>query len=66
MNDFRPYNLSKSGKCRINSRPIVRKTERVIGECQPSVDSIYLDLVRGKLEMVWSDNSHSMVSYGVS
>ena len=29
----------------------------MIGECQPSVDSVYLDLVRGKLEMVWSDNS---------
>ena len=36
----------------INS--IVRKAERVIGECQHSVDSVYLDLVRGKLEMVWS------------
>ena len=44
-----------SNKLRIDS--IVRKAERVIGECQPSVDSVYLDLVRGKLEMVWSDNS---------
>ena len=59
--------MSKSEKRRIDS--IVRKAERVIGECQPSVDSVYLDLVRGKkLEMVWSDNSHpfSMDSYGVS
>ena len=32
----------------------------MIGECQPSVDSVYLDLLRGKLEMVWSDNSHPL------
>ena len=49
-------NVSKREKRRIDS--IVRKAERVIGVCQPSVDSVYLDLVRGKLEMVWSDNSH--------
>ena len=50
--------MSKSEKRCIDS--IVRKAERVIGECQPSVDSVYLDLVRGKLEMVWSDNSHPL------
>ena len=50
--------MSKSEKRRIDS--IVRKAERVIGGCQPSVDSVYLDLVRGKLEMVWSDNSHPL------
>ena len=48
----------QSEKHRIDS--IVRKAERVIGQCQPSVDSVYLDLVRGKLEMVWSDNSHPL------
>ena len=51
-------NASKSEKRRIDS--IVRKAERVIGECQPSVDSVYLDLLRGKLEMVWSENSHPL------
>ena len=40
--------MSKSEKRRIDS--IVRNVERVIGECQPSVASVYLDLVRGKLE----------------
>ena len=49
-------NVSKSEKRRIDG--IVRKAERVIGECQPSVDSVYLNLLRGKLEMVWSDSSH--------
>ena len=39
---------------------IVRKAERVIGASQPSVDSVYLDLVGGKLEMVWSDTSHPL------
>ena len=38
----------------------LRKAQRVLGVCQPSVDSVYLDLVRGKLEMVWSGNSHSL------
>ena len=42
--------VSKREKRRIDS--IVRKAQRVIGVCQPSVDSVYLDLVRGKLEMV--------------
>lgn len=51
-------NVSKSEKRRIDG--IVRKAERVIGECQPSVDSVYLDLLRGKLEMVWSDSSHPL------
>ena len=51
-------NVIKSEKRRIDS--IVRKAERLIGECQPSVDSVYLDLVRGKLEMVCSDNSHTL------
>ena len=50
--------MSKSEKRRIDG--IVRKAERVIGECQPSVDSVYLDLLRGKLEMVWSDSSHPL------
>ena len=50
--------MSKSEKRRIDG--IVRKAERVIGECQPSVDSVYLDLLRGKLEMVWSDRSHPL------
>ena len=50
--------MSKREKRSIES--IVRKAERVIGECQPSVDSVYLDLVRGKLEMVWSDNNHAL------
>ena len=50
--------MSKSEKCRIDG--IVRQAEMVIGECQPSVDSVYLDLMRGKLEMVWSDNSHPL------
>ena len=50
--------MSKREKRRIYS--MVRKAERVIGECQPSVESVYLDLVRGKLEMVWSDNSHPL------
>ena len=50
--------MSKSEKRRIYS--IARKAERVIGACQPSVDSVYLDLVRGKLEMVWCDNSHPL------
>ena len=45
---------------------IVMKAVRVIDECQLSVNSVYFDLVRGKLEMVWSDSSVSMVSYGVS
>ena len=48
--------MSKREKRRIDG--IVRKAERVIGASQPSVDSVYLDLVGGKLEMVWSDNSH--------
>ena len=43
-------NASKSKKRRIDS--IVRKAERVISECQPSLDSVYLDLLRGKLEIV--------------
>ena len=50
--------MSKSEKRRIDG--IVRKAESVIGECQPSVDSVYLDLLRGKLEMVWSDSSHPL------
>ena len=50
-------NVSKSEKRRIDG--IIRKAERVIGECQPSVNSVYLDLLRGKLAMVWSD-SHSL------
>ena len=50
--------MSKREKLRIDS--IVRKAEKVIGECQPSVDSFYLDIVRGKLEMGWSDNSHTL------
>ena len=50
--------MSKSEKRRIDG--IVRKAERVIGECQPSMDSVYLDLLRGKLEMVWSDSSHPL------
>ena len=49
--------MSKSEKRRIDG--IVRKAERVIGECQPSVDSVYLDLLRGRLAMVWSDSSHT-------
>ena len=51
-------NVSKREKRRIDS--IVRKAERVIGASQPSVDSVYLDLVGGKLEMVWSDTSHPL------
>ena len=47
--------MSKSEKRRIDG--IVRKAERAIGECQPSV---YLDLLRGKLDMVWSDSSHPL------
>ena len=47
--------MSKSETRRIDS--IVRKAEIVTGEWQPSVDSVYLYLLRGKLEMVWSDNS---------
>ena len=47
--------MSKSEKRRIDG--FVTKAERVNGECQPSVDSVYLDLLRGKLEMVWSDSS---------
>ena len=50
--------MSKCEKRRIDM--IVRKADRVIGECQPSVDSVYLDLVRGKLEMVCCDNSHTL------
>ena len=50
--------MSKSEKSRIDI--IVTKAERVIGGCQPSVDSICLHLLRGKLEMVWSDNSHDL------
>ena len=50
--------MSKSEKRRIDG--IVRKAERAIGECQQSVDSVYLDLLRGKLEMVWSDSSHPL------
>ena len=50
--------MSKREKRRIDS--IVRKAERVIGASQPSVGSVYLDLVGGKLEMVWSDNSHPL------
>ena len=49
-------NVSKSEKRRTDG--IVRKAERVIGASQPSVDSVYLDLVGGKLEMVWRENSH--------
>ena len=44
--------------CHIDS--IARKAERVIGECQLSVDSVYIDILRGKLEMVWSDSSHPL------
>ncbi len=51
-------NVSKSEKRRIDS--IVREAERVIGECQSSVDSVYLVLLRGELEMLWSDNSHPL------
>ena len=51
-------NVSKSEKRRIDG--IVRKAERVIGECQPSVDSVYLALLRRKMEMVWSDSSHPL------
>ena len=50
--------MGKREKRRIES--IVRKAERVNGTSQPSVDSVYLDLVRGKLEMVWSDNRHPL------
>ena len=50
--------MSKNKKRPINS--IVRKAEIVIGQCQPSVDSVYLSLLRGKLEMVWRDNSHPL------
>ena len=50
-------NVSKSEKRRIDS--IIRKAERVIGEYQPSVNSVYLDLLRRQLEMVWSDNSYT-------
>ena len=50
--------VSKSEKLRIDS--IVTKAERVISGCQPSVDSICLHILRGKLEMVWSDNSHDL------
>ena len=50
--------MSKNKKRRIDS--IARKAEGVIGECQLSVDSVYLDLLRGKLSVVWSDNSHPL------
>ena len=50
--------MSKSEKRRIDG--IVRKAERVIGEYRPSVDSVSLDLLRGKLDMVWSDSSHPL------
>ena len=49
-------NVSKREKRRIDV--IVRKAERLIGASQPSVDSVYLDLVGGKLEMVWSSVLH--------
>ncbi len=43
--------MSISGeKRRIDN--IVMKTERVIGKCQSSMDAVYLDLLRGKLEIV--------------
>ena len=41
--------MSKSEKRRIDSTvcdSIVRKAERMTGECQPSVDSVYPDLLR--------------------
>ena len=53
--------MSKSEKRRIDS--IVGKAERVIGRCQPSVDLVYPDILKGKLEMVWSDNSHNSSPY---
>ena len=53
--------MSKREKRRIDS--IARKAERVIGASQPSVDSVYLDLVGGKLEMVWSDTSHPLYGH---
>ena len=39
-------NVSKSEKRRIDS--IIRKAERVIGEYQPSVDSVYLETIERK------------------
>ena len=39
-------NVSKSEKRRIDS--IIRKAERVIGEYQPSVDSVYLETLERK------------------
>ena len=57
--------MSKSEKRRIDS--IVRNVERVIGASQPSVDSVFLDLVRGKLETGGVIIATlSMDSYGVS
>ena len=45
---------------------IVKKAD----DCQLSVDSVYLDILRGKLEMVWSIRVTTatlfMDSYGVS
>ena len=54
----REGNVSKSEKRRMDS--IVGKTVRVIHECQLPVDSVYLDLLRGKRETVWSGNSHRL------
>ena len=52
--------MDKSQKRRIDS--IVRKAERVIGECQLPVDSVYLDILRGKLEMLRCNQNIDMFS----
>ena len=50
--------MSKCKNRHIDS--IVKKTERVTDGCQLSVDSVYIGLFIGKLEMVWSDNIHPL------
>ena len=52
--------MDKSQKRRIDS--IVRKAERAIRDCQLSVDSVYLDILRGKLEMLRCDKNIDMFS----
>ena len=51
-------NVSKTELSRIES--IIKKAEKVIGESQLSVESIYQCLLQSKLDAVWDDPSHPL------
>ncbi|KAJ8027212.1 hypothetical protein HOLleu_32288 [Holothuria leucospilota] len=51
-------NVSHTEKKRIDS--IIRKAGHVIGESQPSLDSIYDELLTSKLKFLMDDQSHPL------